>query len=127
MATVEIFRTLFDYNDALYRRIWDSIMQLTDEQFVQAVDYSHGSLRNQIVHVAVVDARWLRGLQERPDAQQFTLDPVDYPTRAGARALWDSTAQEVMDYIAGLDEASLAGHPRGMPGPVKSITGKSKF
>lgn len=118
MSELEYIRTMVDYNYALYRRLWDSIMHLTDEQFVRDVDYSHGSVRNQIVHVAVVDGRWLRGLRERPDARQFNLDPTDYPTRESAHALWSSTAQDVTDYVASLDAGDLERQPRGMGGPI---------
>lgn len=118
MENVEIFRTLIDYNYALYGRIWASIKHLTEAQFGQDIDYSHGSIRNQMLHVTVVDARWLRGLKELPDARTFTLDPADYPTRERVRAVWETTAREVTDYVASLDEASLARTPPGMAGPV---------
>jgi uncharacterized damage-inducible protein DinB len=121
MSSINYIRTLIDYDYALYRRVWDSIMQLTDAQFVQDVNYSHGSIRNQIVHVAEVDERWLRGLQEHPNARQFNLDPTDYPTRASARALWDSTALKVTDYVASLGEGDLERQPQGMYGPIWQV------
>jgi uncharacterized damage-inducible protein DinB len=121
MSRIDDFRTLIDYNYALYDRVWDSIMQLTDEQFVQDNGYSHGSIRNQIVHVATVDTRWLGGLQERPEARQFMLDASDYVTREQARALWDATARAVSDYVGSLDDESLERHPRGLPGPVWQV------
>ena len=75
MSQIDYIRTITDYNYALFDRLWDSIMHLTDEQFVQAIDYSHGSIRNQMVHAANTEARWLRGLKDDPQARQFTLDP----------------------------------------------------
>jgi uncharacterized damage-inducible protein DinB len=114
----EIFRTLVAYNYALYHRVWDSIMTLSDEQFVAEIDYSHGSIRNQIVHVATVDSRWLQGLNEQPGARAFNLNPADYPSRNSARELWDTTSKQVTDYVASLDEANLAQIPQGMGGPV---------
>lgn len=121
MKTAAIFHDLFDYHYALYRRVWDSIMQLSDEQFVQEIDYSHGSVRNQMVHVAVTDKRWLMGLQGNPDARAFTLDPADYPTRQSARALWDSTAKEVTAYVTALEDEDLAQTPMGMGGPAWQV------
>ena len=117
MDTRELIRTQFDYNYALYRRLWDSIAILSDEQFVLDVDYSHGSIRNQMMHVTMVDKRWLLGLQEHPDARGFSLNPSDYPTRESVRALWDGVSKEVIDYVAALDEAGLTRTPRGMSGP----------
>ncbi len=119
--SVEIFRTLIEYNYALYGRVWDSIMYLTDEQFVQDVDYSHGSIRTQIVHVAVVDARWWRGLKELPDAREFNLNPSDYPTRHRVRALWDTTSKDILDYVTPMDNVSIARKPQGMGGPVWQV------
>ena len=114
----EILRTLVAYNYALYYRVWDSIMTLSDEQFVADIEYSHGSIRNQIVHVATVDSRWLQGLKEQPGARAFNLEPADYPSRNSARELWDTTSKQVTDYVASLDEASLAQISQGMGGPV---------
>jgi uncharacterized damage-inducible protein DinB len=121
MEALEIIRTLIEYNYALYRRVWDSITHLSDEQFVQEVNYSHGSIRNQIVHVASVDERWLRGLMELPDARTFSLKPSDYLTRESGRALWDATSRDVVEYVAALDAGSLERQPQGMPGPAWQV------
>lgn len=121
MDAASAFRSLIDYNYELYRKVWDSIMHLTDEQFLQEIDYSHGSVRNQIVHVAVVDARWLKGLQEYPEARAFNLNPLDYPTREATRIVWDTTTAEITDYVSLLDDSDLERIPRGMGGPVWQI------
>ena len=114
-------QTLFDYHYGLYDRVWDSIMTLSDAQFVQAIDYSHGSVRDQMVHVATTDISWLKGLQGDPAAREFTLAPADYPTRDSARVLWDETAQQVKAFVAGLDEAALETQPPGMGGPMWQV------
>lgn len=121
MLSVEIFRTLFAYNASLYRSLWESMGQLTEAQFVQEVPYSHGSLRNHVVHLAGVDGRWIRGLHEQPDPRSFTPEPRDYPDRGSAKALWDATSQEIAAYVATLDDARLARIPRGMNEPVWQI------
>ena len=121
MDTLELIRTQIDYNYALYRRLWDSITTLSDEQFVSDVDYSHRSIHNQMMHVTVVDKRWLLGLQEHPDGRGFSLSPSDYPTRESVRALWDGVSKEVIDYVAGLDEAGLTRTPQGMGGPAWQV------
>jgi uncharacterized damage-inducible protein DinB len=120
-TTSEIFRALLDYHYALYRRVWDSIGHLTEAQFVADTDYGHGSIRNQIVHVATVDLRWIRGLQGQPGARQLSLDPLDYGTRQAARELWDRTEREVTDYVAALDDRDLAQRPPGMGGPAWQV------
>ena len=86
MTPIDVIRTLFEYNDALNRRLWDSILAVSDEQFVQEVGYSRGSLRDQAIHLTSAEGGWLRGLQGHPDARLYRLDPADYPTPAAGRA-----------------------------------------
>ena len=50
------FRHFYDYHFAENRKIWDRyVTQLSHEQFTQQADYSHGSVRDQIVHLMSVD------------------------------------------------------------------------
>jgi uncharacterized damage-inducible protein DinB len=50
------FRHLYDYHLTENRRVWDRyVVPLTDEQFTQDVDYSHGSARSLVVHLVSVD------------------------------------------------------------------------
>jgi uncharacterized damage-inducible protein DinB len=47
-------RHLYEYHFVLNRCVWDeSVMALTDAQFVQKLDYSVGSIRNQTVHMEI--------------------------------------------------------------------------
>ena len=115
MSSLEIVRQMMAYNYAFQGRLWESIMTLTDGQFVAEIPYSHGSIRNHMVHLATTDGGWLRGLKEEPDARHHRHDPAEYPTREGARALCESAAGEVMAYIEGLDEAALGRQPQGLP------------
>ena len=58
------FRHFYDYHFTENRKIWDSyITPLPHEQFTQDVDYSRGSVRNQIVHLMSVDGTWFSGLR----------------------------------------------------------------
>ena len=52
------FRHFYDYHFAENRKIWDAyVTSLAHEQFTQGVDYSHGSVRDQIVHLMSTDHR----------------------------------------------------------------------
>jgi uncharacterized damage-inducible protein DinB len=52
----EAFRHFYDYHFNENRKIWDRyIVPLSHEQFNQKVDYSHGSVRDQVVHLMSVD------------------------------------------------------------------------
>ncbi len=113
MTSVEIIQTLIEYHTTTTRRVWDSIEKMTDEQFLQDDAYSRGSIRNLMVHLASTDRRWLAGLKNLPDTGH--LDFKDYPTRASGRAIFESVARELMDYVSGLTEAELEEVPAGMP------------
>ena len=104
------FRHVYDYHFSENRKLWDScIMPLSQEQFTQAVAYSVGSVRNQIVHLISVDDSWfsaLRGL-EIPNM----LDPDDFNERQVIRAYWDKVEQTMRAYLAGLSDEALAEKP----------------
>lgn len=117
MIALDMVRGLVAYNYAFYDKLWDSIAQLSDEQFLAEVPYSQGSVRNHMVHIAGVDGRWLRGLKGVPDARSFQPAAEDYATRADARRLWDEVSADFKAYIAALGEDDLAAVPPGMKEP----------
>jgi uncharacterized damage-inducible protein DinB len=121
MTLAEPIRTYIEYHYALTRRVWESIQHLSDEQFVIEIPHSHGSIRNQMVHLATTDARWLHGMQGQPEARYITFDPADYPTRQSAQALWEGVAQEALHFVAGLDDAGMLHAPQGVGGPAWQV------
>jgi uncharacterized damage-inducible protein DinB len=121
MPLIDLVRSALSYHDALNRRMWDSIMTLKDEQFLAPIPYSHGSIRNQVVHLTAVDGRWLRGLQGQPDARTYNLLPDDYPTKQAAYDLWEISSNQLSAYTTDIDENELERYPAGMPGPVWQV------
>ena len=100
--------------------IWDSyVTQLSDEQFTQDVDYSHGSVRNQIVHLMSVDDAWFSGLRgvELPVGSV----PADLEDRKTIRAHWDKVEQTMRDYPANLRDDVLS-EKRFAEGEDKDLT-----
>jgi len=104
------FRHFYDYHFAENRKIWDNyVAPLSHEQFTQDVDYSHGSVRDQIVHLMSVDEGWfseLRGLE--------ASEPVaaaDSDDRESIRARWDRIEQGMRDYLAELRDDMLFDKP----------------
>lgn len=118
MTLAEPIRTYIEYHYTLTRRVWESIHKISDEQFVAEIPHSHGSIRNQMVHLATTDARWMRGLQGRPNARQITFDPGDYPTRQTAQSLWEGVAQEALAYVASLNDEAMLSAPLGVGAPA---------
>lgn len=101
----DYIRTIFDYNLWTHDRVWDCIMQLSDEQFVQEFDYSTGSIRNHVVHVMSTDDRWLARVAgiELP----ARLNAADFSTRAAARARWDAIQANNRAFVQSLTETDL--------------------
>lgn len=80
-------------------------MQLSDEEYMQPMDFSHGSVHNQVVHMMDVDGRWFRGLIAQPVYERF--NPADYPNREAVRARWDEIEGTMLDYLQDLTDARL--------------------
>lgn len=103
------FRRLYDYHFSQNRRLWDHCTaHLTQSQYVQKLDYSVGSIRNQMVHMMNIDERWfcdLRG-QEVPGL----LNPVYFHRPAAIRERWDGVEADMRAYLAALQGADLE-HP----------------
>lgn len=121
MSMVKICRTMIGYNEALNRRLWESIFTLTDEQFTSPLEFSHRSVRHQMVHLAGVDGRWLRGLRGEPDARSFNPLSEEYPTRQDAHDLCESVARQVHKHVYRLKRKDLLKHPPGMREPAWQV------
>lgn len=98
-------RSLFDYHYTAYDRLWSSVMELSQDQFLQEYDYSLGSVRNQLAHVINVDDRWLSRLQNQQPAENLVF--TDFPDQQSLRQKWASIRASVQDYIAGLSNEQL--------------------
>ncbi|HEX2619946.1 MAG TPA: DinB family protein [Phototrophicaceae bacterium] len=108
---IDYIRTIIDHNYTRHRQLWDSVMTLTDEQYVQPVDYSLGSVRNHMVHLASVDQRWISRINgvstsdapTVPDRLRFEA----FPTRQSARQKWDEVENRVIQTVMDLDDEAL--------------------
>ena len=106
----QAFRHFYDYHFAENRTIWDRyVSQLSHQQFTQDVDYSHGSVRDQIVHLISADDTWFSGL--RGVAIPEPLDPGDFHDRESIRVYWDDVEQTMRDYLAALRDEMLFEKP----------------
>lgn len=106
----DAFRHFYAYHFSENRTLWDHfIMPLSPEQFMQPVDYSQGSVRNQIVHLMEVDEAWFSDLRGAsiPEPPDF----ADVNDRALIRAHWDTVEQMMRAYLAILTDAMLLDKP----------------
>jgi len=106
----DAFRHFYEYHFTENRKIWDTyITPLSHERFTQGVDYSHGSVRDQVVHLMNVDEAWFSGLRgiENPES----LDPTNSDGRESIRAHWDEVEQRMRDFLATLRDEMLFEKP----------------
>jgi uncharacterized damage-inducible protein DinB len=114
------FRHFYDYHFTVNRKIWDGyVTPLSHEQFTQNADYSHGSVRNQILHLINVDDVWfseLRGVEplEPPPSAEFD-------DRKIIRAHWDNVEQRMREYLAKLQDDMLFDKPIKEPDEDKDL------
>jgi uncharacterized damage-inducible protein DinB len=114
------FRHFYDYHFTTNRKIWDSyITQLSYEQFTQHVGYSHGSVRDQIVHLIDVDEVWFCELRGAEPSEP--LPPANFDDREIIRAHWDSVEQSMRDYLAELRDDMLFDKPIEEPEEDKDL------
>ena len=106
----DAFRHFYDYHFSENRAIWDNyISTLTDDQFSQDPGYSHGSVRNQVLHLMTVDDDWFRPL--RGVEISGSTDPASVAERAAIRAHWDTVEQDIRAYLANLRDDMLFEKP----------------
>jgi uncharacterized damage-inducible protein DinB len=113
------FRHFYDYHFAENRRIWDHVLQLTHEQFTQPMNYSRGSVRDQVVHLMDCDDTWFSELQDVTPSEPVPSTDVD--DRQILRARWDSIEQSMRDYLAGLQDDMLFEKPIKEPEEDKDL------
>ncbi len=103
----DMLRTMVEYHVMMNRKLWESVMMLTDEQYAQKIDYSNGSVQNHILHMVSVDNRWFARLRRVELPDRLTVD--EYPDRAAIRAKWDEVEATIQTYVDALtDEQASA-------------------
>jgi uncharacterized damage-inducible protein DinB len=116
----DAFRHFYGYHFAENRTLWDRyITQLSHEQFTQQVNYSHGSVRDQIVHLMSVDEIWFGELRGVEPSEPFP--PADFDDRANIRTQWDNVEQTMRAYLAELRDDLLFTTPIKEPEEDKEL------
>lgn len=118
-----VIRTLFDYHYGMFDTVWESVMDLTAEQFVAENGYSLASVRNHLVHCMNVDERWLARL--RGIAPPDNLVEDDFPDQELARVMWQVIRERVRGNISkfseeDLDETISVSLPHRFPEPKQN-------
>jgi uncharacterized damage-inducible protein DinB len=114
------FRHLYDYHFAQNRMIWDGfVTDLSPEQFTQAASYSHGSVRDQIVHLMSADELWFSELRGVAPSEPFPRASAD--DRNAIRTHWDGIEQTMRAYLAELRDDMLFTRPIQEPDEDKDL------
>ena len=114
------FRYFYDYHFAENRKIWDwFVKRLAPEQFTQALSYSHGSIRDHLVHLMNVDEGWFSELRGVLPAEPFP--PANGDDRQAIRAHWDRVEQMMREYLSGLRDDMLFDRPIQEPEEDKDL------
>lgn len=107
----DAIRHFYGYHFAMNRFVWERYIKTLDwETFTQHADYSHGSVREQLLHLIDVDRGWfipLLGLdfpEEWPEAE-------DYKSYEEIEAYWDEVKVGMQGYLAGLQDEMLGTKP----------------
>lgn len=106
----DAFRQLYQYHISINHEIWDKyITPLTKEQFLETVEYSVGSIRNQVVHMMNVDDAWFSDLSgETPTDFDET---AHWTNRNEIRIRWDGVEDKMRAYLDNLTDEMLTTKP----------------
>lgn len=116
----DAIRHFFDYHFAINRFIWESyVTQLSAEQFVAHADYSHGSVRGQLVHLIEVDQIWFCELQNIKPVEEIPTAPAD--DREQLRATWNRIEEMMRSYLANLGDDALYTQPIQEPDEDRAL------
>lgn len=115
------FRHFYDYHFMENHKIWDSVTKLSLEQFTQPAGYSHGSVRDQVVHIMEVDEGWFTELRGGEFPEPFPSSSDGSDDREAIRARWDRIEESMHEYLAGLRDDMLFDKPIKEPDEDKDL------
>jgi uncharacterized damage-inducible protein DinB len=106
MIPLATMRELFAYNYWARDRQLEACATLTEEQFQRPLGSSFSSLRDTLVHLVGAEWVWLERWNGR--SPQSLPAVVELPTLAAITTLWIAVEQAMRDYLASLNEETLA-------------------
>lgn len=115
----DAFRHFYNYHFAENRKLWDHVLSLSHGQFIQPVDYSRGSVREQVVHLIDAEDVWFSELQGANPAEP--IPTADSDDRAFIRTHWDGVEQKIRGYLAELQDDMLFTRPITDPEEDKDL------
>ena len=102
----DAFHHFYNYHFAENRKVWEHVASLSFEQFTQKVDYSRGSVREQLVHLLDAEDMWFSELRGAQPLEPLP-ETVDTDDRDAIRAHWDKVEENIRAYLADLQDEQL--------------------
>lgn len=116
----DAFRHFYNYHFAENRKVLEHVASLTFEQFTQKVDYSRGSVREQVVHLFDAEEMWFGELRGVEPSEPLP-DTVDVDDRDAIRAFLDKAEKNSRAYLAELQDDMLFSKPIKEPEEDKDL------
>jgi uncharacterized damage-inducible protein DinB len=116
----DAFRHFYNYHFAENRKTLEYVASLTFEQFIQKVDYSRGSVREQLAHLIDAEDVWISELRGAQPSEPLP-ETTDVDDRDAIRALWDVVEQNTRAYLANLEDDFLFTKPITDPEEDKDL------
>lgn len=114
------FRHFYNYHFAENRKILEHVASLTFEQFTQKMDYSRGSIREQLVHLVDVEDVWISELRGAQPSEPLP-ETTEVDDRDAIRSLWDVVEQNTRAYLTYLRDDQLFSKPITDPEEDKEL------
>jgi uncharacterized damage-inducible protein DinB len=106
LMKIQVVQFLYDYNYWANQRILTTAERLTEEQFLAPRSYSHGSVRNTLVHILNAEWIWRVRCQEHLSPTAMPLFD-DFPSLETLRRRWQGEEQRMRGYLQGLSDSEL--------------------
>jgi uncharacterized damage-inducible protein DinB len=98
-------RTLYDYNAWANRRALEGASALTQEQFLQPMGSSFGSVRNTLAHICGAEWIWLERFQGRSPAS--LPDVKECQDAESLRTKWAEQEARLLTFVGKLTQEDL--------------------
>ena len=117
----DAFRHFYNYHFAENRKVWEHVASLTFEQFIQKVDYSRGSVREQLVHLIDAEEMWFSELRGDNPLEPLP-ETTDVDDRDIIRPYWDKVEKNIRAYLTDLQDDMLFDKPIKEPEEDQILT-----
>lgn len=104
MKMLDYIHQIWDYNYWARDKVWQCVCGISDEAYMQPVEYSMGSVHAQCVHTMWAEAIWLASVQNQSVP---TFTPDDFADRNAVKAKWDMIQSQWLVYLSNLKEDDL--------------------